>query len=258
METINNAANAAVKAVWGEGEAKKEPVSGVTGDVVKGEPYDAGNLDTPAQEKIVRLYNAENETPAPPNTTTTATTTTSDQSPPRNTTLAAPFVKSDTSAAQHDTRHPDDVPDILDSKDLKGPGPKPIDVVAKKHGGDAGQAKKDSNTHGNYGGDTKQQASGQGTGEAHVHATGFLADGGNFDAKNPGAGKEADRLIHHHDHPSALPIPQATTTATTSSAPAERTSQDSKDSSNSNHGKNKLSLSEKIKAKLHKHHVVKA
>lgn len=41
METINNLANAASKAVFGE---QKEPVSGVQGDVSKGEPYDAGNL----------------------------------------------------------------------------------------------------------------------------------------------------------------------------------------------------------------------
>lgn len=47
METISNVANAAVKAVWGEQETNKEPVSGVSGDVSKGEPYDAGNLGMP-------------------------------------------------------------------------------------------------------------------------------------------------------------------------------------------------------------------
>lgn len=52
METINNVANAAAKAVWGENETNKEPVSGASGDVSKGEPYDAGNLGakpSPAQ-----------------------------------------------------------------------------------------------------------------------------------------------------------------------------------------------------------------
>jgi len=44
METINNLASAAVKAVWGEDESHQEPVSGKTGDVSKGEPYDAGNM----------------------------------------------------------------------------------------------------------------------------------------------------------------------------------------------------------------------
>lgn len=44
METINNVALAASKAVWGDSEAHKEPVSGAKGDVAKGEPFDAGNL----------------------------------------------------------------------------------------------------------------------------------------------------------------------------------------------------------------------
>ena len=47
METINNLASAASKAVWGENEtAHKEPVSGGKGDTAHGEPYDAGNLGT--------------------------------------------------------------------------------------------------------------------------------------------------------------------------------------------------------------------
>lgn len=43
METINNIASAAAKAVWGEN--KEEPVSGKTGNVAAGEPYDAGNME---------------------------------------------------------------------------------------------------------------------------------------------------------------------------------------------------------------------
>jgi hypothetical protein len=44
METINNMASAAAKAVWGENQGTREPLSGAQGDVAKGEPYDAGNL----------------------------------------------------------------------------------------------------------------------------------------------------------------------------------------------------------------------
>lgn len=44
MASINNMAVAAAKAVWGENQAKQEPVSGVQGDPAKGEPYDAGNM----------------------------------------------------------------------------------------------------------------------------------------------------------------------------------------------------------------------
>lgn len=47
IETINQLATSAAKAVWGDSstdETHKEPISGATGDVSKGEPYDAGNL----------------------------------------------------------------------------------------------------------------------------------------------------------------------------------------------------------------------
>jgi len=51
METINNAASAASKAIWGDSttnttqstESGREPVSGETGNTASGEPYDAGN-----------------------------------------------------------------------------------------------------------------------------------------------------------------------------------------------------------------------
>lgn len=63
METVNNLATAASKAIWGEGkgtdEAQKdsttaassnttagtEPVAGQTGNVEAGEPYDKGNVE---------------------------------------------------------------------------------------------------------------------------------------------------------------------------------------------------------------------
>jgi hypothetical protein len=45
MDTINNLAATASKAIWGENETgNREPVSGVKGDTAHGEPYDAGNL----------------------------------------------------------------------------------------------------------------------------------------------------------------------------------------------------------------------
>ena len=44
METIATIRNAATKAIWGSDQAHEEPVSGVTGNVAKGEPYDAGNM----------------------------------------------------------------------------------------------------------------------------------------------------------------------------------------------------------------------
>ena len=44
MQSINNMASAASKAIWGTNGTTEEPVSGKSGDVSKGEPYDAGNM----------------------------------------------------------------------------------------------------------------------------------------------------------------------------------------------------------------------
>ncbi|KAK7213488.1 hypothetical protein V2G26_020666 [Clonostachys chloroleuca] len=52
METITNVASAAAKAILGEGNTSKEPISGAKGDVTQGEPYDAGNLETPGQQQV--------------------------------------------------------------------------------------------------------------------------------------------------------------------------------------------------------------
>jgi hypothetical protein len=52
MESINKMAVAAAQAVWGDDTKKEEPVSGKTGDVSKGEPYDAGNLGGKEVENI--------------------------------------------------------------------------------------------------------------------------------------------------------------------------------------------------------------
>jgi hypothetical protein len=54
METVNNLASAASRAIWGDGAVDsaqskenetqgQEPLSGETGDVKAGEPYDKGN-----------------------------------------------------------------------------------------------------------------------------------------------------------------------------------------------------------------------
>jgi hypothetical protein len=54
METVNSLTSAASRAIWGEqnkdtdatqnGAANQEPISGETGDVNAGEPYDKGNV----------------------------------------------------------------------------------------------------------------------------------------------------------------------------------------------------------------------
>jgi hypothetical protein len=83
---------------------------------------------------------------------------------------------------------------ILDQSELKGSGPRPLEVVAKENGGDANVASGSSSEKQSRSEDKLSESTGQGTGEQYVKSTGLTADGGDFDATNPGAGKEADRM----------------------------------------------------------------
>lgn len=89
--------------------------------------------------------------------------------------------------------------------DVDGPGPRPVADVAAEHGGDAGKATSDevSTSSGNksgglageHGTDAPKHddVKAEGTGEKWVKTSGLAADGGDFDATKPGAGREADR-----------------------------------------------------------------
>ena len=93
---------------------------------------------------------------------------------------------------------------------LKAPGPRPVAAVAKEHGGDAGaldstdgtRAKSSESedstgmpkhTPGTDDDGVQKESHGEGTGDLYVKSSGLKADGGDFDAAAPGAGREADR-----------------------------------------------------------------
>lgn len=84
---------------------------------------------------------------------------------------------------------------------MDGPGPRPVDEVARERGGDAGAvagsgpdaASKTGKEGGAEIGAAEDSGESKGTGEEYVKSTGLQADGGDFDATKPGAGKEADR-----------------------------------------------------------------
>ncbi len=99
---------------------------------------------------------------------------------------------------------------IKDSKApsaVQEPGPRPLADVARERGGDAGPYSSGPSSgsavpSGPTGRDDdsdpyKPQAHshGEGTGEQYVRSTGLHADGGDFDAANPGAGREADSKL---------------------------------------------------------------
>lgn len=84
---------------------------------------------------------------------------------------------------------------------VDGPGPKPIEEVAAERGGDAANvggagSKGDVAAAGPEGaaeGEIEQNSKSKGSGEQYVKSSGLQADGGDFDATKPGAGREADR-----------------------------------------------------------------
>ncbi|KAI0526630.1 hypothetical protein F5B22DRAFT_641772 [Xylaria bambusicola] len=270
METINNMAASAAKAVWGESNpTTEEPVSGRVGDTSKGEPYDAGNMEPISgdQGKVASTEDtAGNTTHSQVNgeaaesaqfAKTTGTAAEGNDTPnnPSND-LKVQSGPDDTSSGQGDTRPPEDPKtnpksaptDVNDADEagvneaqkLDGPGPKPLAEVAKENGGDAGNDSS-SSVDKTKAEDEKKEVEdddskkSSGTGEQYVKSSGLQADGGDFDATNPGAGREADRLMEEKGiHNSA----------DSSSGPA-----DNNDSPTSG----KKSLGQKIKDKLHRH-----
>jgi len=216
METINSVASAASKAVFGSDDSNKEPVSGAQGDTTKGEPYDAGNLDAGSQEKLEKRLSDDDGRPKPD------------------------------ASEVHDSTRTEPV----------GPGPKPVDAVAREHGGDAGATDKPATVTEDTKTDAKKEEGKEGeekkaTGQEVVHATGFAAEGGDFDASNPGAGKEADRLVEEkHKDPTGENKPAAT--GVPDDVAKKIAGNDDSKGKDSKHGKDKPSLSQRIKAKLHR------
>lgn len=105
------------------------------------------------------------------------------------------------SRKQNDGKRDDVVVGEEGEQQPTGPGPKPLATVAKEHGGDAGNLQVESKSKGpgsskdasaKAAADDKDEEN-QGTGELYVRTSGLAADGGDFDASRPGAGREADR-----------------------------------------------------------------
>ncbi|KAF5019785.1 hypothetical protein F66182_8222 [Fusarium sp. NRRL 66182] len=263
METISNLTATASKAIWGENEtANKEPVSGVKGDTARGEPYDAGNLDSPRQENLEQNLGKHEqpgsglgrEAPLSENTTTDP--------------AAIPSTLSkDTSAGQNDTRAPEqvdkgnkDLHDVDDTTDAgtdarlgEGPGPRPIEKIAKEHGGDAGNAPVEGSSQkptevGSGGAPESSKSENRPHDpkeDEYITASGFAADGGDFDASRPGAGREADRLMEQKGVHLGEGGDSHTSHTESHSSGKHHDSHDDK--------KDKPSIGERIKAKLHKH-----
>ncbi|KAK8065823.1 hypothetical protein PG997_012570 [Apiospora hydei] len=214
---------------------------------------------------------------------TTGTAAGADKVPDnKHTEMKAQDVPADTSKAQNDTRDPEnpqthpknaamDVDNtgegINKGQDLdKIPPPKPLDELARERGGDAGKVDVDSGkADSGIVGDKKDEAegkedpndphaksSGEGTGEKYVKTSGLQADGGDFDATKPGAGREADRLLEQKGiHVTKGVPPKPEDEGAADKEHADKGHAD-KDSGSSEKSEKKGTLS-KIKEKLHRH-----
>jgi hypothetical protein len=163
---------------------------------------------------------------------TTGTAAESDEVPDnKQTALKAKDTPADTTTGQNDTRDPEDPQthpknnptDVDDTGDgpneaqkLDGPGPKPLDEVAREHGGDAGVGGESSGSKAaadkgdeedDDPNDPNAKSQSEGTGEQYVKSSGLQADGGDFDATKPGAGREADSKFQ--PHPTCLDVTHA-------------------------------------------------
>ncbi|KAK3357641.1 hypothetical protein B0T25DRAFT_165181 [Lasiosphaeria hispida] len=236
METINNIANAASKAIWGPDTAHQEPISGKTGDVSKGEPYDAGSMEP---DELSTKSTAPDETgtqpvetalPSRPKETCTSTDTADTKStpPPPNPTAVkdSSALAGDSTKAQNDVRSPSDPDahhaaaaakenvddteglDVGDNPDkFAGPGPRPLEEIARENGGNAGAVDASKKSSGVPGQEVEEEEEEEetdkaplekhdsGMGNLYVKSSGLRADGGDFDASAPGAGREADREL---------------------------------------------------------------
>ncbi|KAI5863219.1 hypothetical protein GGS23DRAFT_609755 [Durotheca rogersii] len=205
MDTVNSIANTAAKAVWGtSSQHGSEPVSGQTGDTSKGEPYDAGNIEGPqAQSSKARVnsgpYKSSKGTPA--SSFSNLKSRKGAQAQEDEGYAEAPQTHAKAASADADEREDG----VEEDRKLDGPGPKPLDELAREHGGDAGDlSKSEENPAKGKGGGVKEtgketspdsESAAEGTGEKYVRSSGLQAEGGDFDATKPGAGREADRLM---------------------------------------------------------------
>jgi len=127
--------------------------------------------------------------------------------------------------------------------DTSGPGPKSLEEKARESGGVAGG--KEGQGEGGEDDGPQKESKGEGTGEQYVKSSGVKADGGDFDAANPGAGREADRLLEEKGVKREVPGAKGGDESVKSDGKADETSNGG--------GKEKKSIKEKIKEKLHIH-----
>ncbi|KAH8600005.1 hypothetical protein B0O99DRAFT_611560 [Bisporella sp. PMI_857] len=250
METVSNLTSAASRAIWGDSTTEKkkneavgqEPISGDLGNVKAGEPYDKGNVEPSALGSAADSRTTNNETngqePLSGELGDTKAGEPYDKGnivPPATLASHKPadiFGSNDPTSSTYSQKvhfqgaeHPQATPNSEELQAIKktknetettavtavGPGPKPLEEIAQER-----------------------------EPEREPLSTGVKADGGDFDATRPNAGKESQRLISDEGH--VEEDGRVVVGEGKEEAPAT-----------GKEGKEKVSLKDKIKAKLHKH-----
>jgi len=244
METVSNTvssiANVASKAIWGDSTietthdttASAEPLSGETGEVKAGEPYDKGNLDSTETEATVPGQEQET-TLAPSKEDNTEATdqeeTKSDQTSARD--------SSTVGASDKQTSR--DQSSRAEAKVLDGPPPltaRPAEEYEKGQQGSGNKVEKPKS------GDTKE--------EGVVGGVSDVGGGENVHEKSSvdAMGDKYKKSIEEGDNgvPEQRAVPQEATTHHATSTPSSSQSETKAEHT-------KVSLKDKLKAKLHKH-----
>ncbi|PFH59750.1 hypothetical protein XA68_11931 [Ophiocordyceps unilateralis] len=314
METTSNIVLQAAKLVWGDQSDQREPISGAQGNVSRGEPYDAGNMNASDQQGMSNTTGSNRDVSSqsgtdvaggrpmqqnlqshsqnlcriepsrPPTDGAEARTVTEEENPQTKNAedgvssnvasekgisktqisddmskskatkdsafKSKPAAHDDSEKHGHeegDSEKPEHQGDEEGDSDkgVMGDGPKPLEVVARENGGDAGNNGDPTGQDGQHddsaaddGDASESNKQSKGTGELHVKTTGFAADGGDFDAAKPGAAREADRLM---EEKKGGGFGRSGSTADHEKADDHEDNRD------------KPSLGERIKHKMHKH-----
>lgn len=219
MQSVKGAVSKAEDRISGHGRehAGEEPVSGVKGSGTGIDPYDAGNATAQPGNPVEghsegSSANLERHTsdaraggksePRSPEKVTDSEQTKTLGGPPGNTTKNAASAKKDLNDSLKKEADPPPAENDLDPAGVPGntktlsheetddPPPGSSDSSSKDKT-DATSESGSSRRSSEKGSDGHPE----GTGTKHYKSTGFAAQGGDFDAKAPGAGKEAGRLL---------------------------------------------------------------
>jgi len=209
METVNAITNTASKMIWGESKASEEPVNGQTGAGTANEPFDKGN-DVSGTTSTTDTTPSTSTNPASSGAVPQQKQQGADRPQDEPNVAETAAVKEQKNAAEDSaSSNPVHITSDQQREELAQKGELPHDP--NDHSGEPMKMHAGGNPEKPVEGETikektersasvAQEGGGEhgkvkGTGEEWVKTSGIAAEGGDFDATKPGAGREATRLM---------------------------------------------------------------